>query len=803
MSFLHILMYNSCYKRFGRDESMNKVELLAPAGNEESLHAAVQSGTDAVYLGGSKFSARAYASNFDEESMEKVVDYCHLYGVKVYVTVNTLIKENEIEEALNYAALLYKIGVDALIIQDLGLISLIRKYVPGLELHASTQMTVHNGEGAKLLTGLGFKRIVLSRELSLNEIKYISNDLNIETEIFIHGALCICYSGQCLMSSIIGGRSGNRGRCAQPCRLPYTIKACDGKDKRNGYLLSPKDMCTVENIKEIIESGTKSLKIEGRMKRPEYVAGVTSIYRKVIDGVLEKKDIDIQSEQKTLMQLFNREGFSKAYLLGNVGKEMMAYSFPKNTGIVVGKAINNKEILLSEKLSLKDGIRIKDSGFIVSKILYNGKEVENANDGDIVSLKPDEYKKNDVLFKTLDYQLMNSLGKSFNNKYEKDIKLDLNVNFQVGKDIRLYTEYDGKTFEAIGEAVQKALKKPLDRSKILQNLSKKSDTPFRFDNIKFAVFEEGFIAISCLNEVRRELINKIENYIINKHKHDISENIKLDNLNQGKNKTEKDLYVVINSTEQLKACIDSKVKNIVVDLFNKKKDIDIKKINAEDFNLYLKIPNIIKEEFEEICLLVESNLNIIKGIVTGNLGIIKRFHERTSIIGDYKLNLFNSYGMDYIGNFIEEGCLSVELNRRELEDTIMQCTSKTQMMLYGRIELMVSEHCPIGSTFGGKTASKKCSGACTKDKFMLIDRKEEQFFINTDSYCRSHIYNSSILNLIPNLNDISKLKVSSYRIDFIDEEYEECMKVLEAYKKQVWNFDFTGYTRGHYKRGVE
>ncbi|NMA57295.1 peptidase U32 family protein, partial [Clostridium cochlearium] len=291
---------------------MKKVELLAPAGSIDSLYAAVQSGADAVYLGGSKFSARAYASNFNEEIMRKAVDYCHIYGVKVYVTVNILLKEKELKEALEYIRYLYNIGVDALIIQDTGLFYLIKKYFPDFEIHASTQMTIHNIQGAKLLQEVGFERIVLARELSIEEIRNISNNLKVETEVFVHGALCICYSGQCLMSSLIGGRSGNRGRCAQPCRLPYTIVNNKNNEKKSGYLLSPKDVCTIENVEDFILSGAHSFKIEGRMKRPEYVAGVVKSYREVIDSFYNGniKEIDYKLKTKNLLKLFNREGFS-------------------------------------------------------------------------------------------------------------------------------------------------------------------------------------------------------------------------------------------------------------------------------------------------------------------------------------------------------------------------------------------------------------------------------------------------------------------------------------------------------------
>lgn len=384
---------------------MNKIELLAPAGSMESLYAAVQNGADAVYLGGAKFSARAYASNFDEENMIKAVEYCHLYNVKIYVTVNTAMKEEEIKEALEYVEFLYKIGVDALIIQDAGLAQLIKRNFPKFELHASTQMSIHNAEGALFLKNLGFSRIVLSRELSLDEITHISKYLNIETEIFVHGALCVSYSGQCLMSSLIGGRSGNRGRCAQPCRLPYEIIDKKRKKKAKGYILSPKDVCTIENIKDIINSGTSSLKIEGRMKRPEYVAGVVSAYRKAIDDA----NCDIETERKKLLQLFNREGFSKAYLYGNVGRDMMSYRFPKNTGVFIGKVNRDLTIELKENVKLQDGIRFGGDGFTIFKIVKGSTNVEEAFVGDRVKLKPTKYKAGDMLFKTSDNELLNNL----------------------------------------------------------------------------------------------------------------------------------------------------------------------------------------------------------------------------------------------------------------------------------------------------------------------------------------------------------------------------------------------------------
>ena len=309
-------------------EEKRKTELLSPAGSWDALVAAVQSGADAVYLGGTQFSARAGADNFDLEKMAEAVRYCHIRRVKVFVTLNTLLKQKELlESAVSYAGQLYEMGVDALIVQDLGLVALLKVAVPEFVLHASTQMTVHSLAGAQALAKLGFKRIVLSRELTFAQIREIKENVDIELEIFVHGAICQSYSGQCLFSSFLGGRSGNRGRCAQPCRLPYTLKEETGKAVKKGYLLSPKDMCLLPHLREIRQAGIDSLKIEGRLKRPEYVATVTGVYRKYLDNGKSPAKQDIQ----TLLDAFNRSGFTDGYYTGKTGASMMSYVSPSNT----------------------------------------------------------------------------------------------------------------------------------------------------------------------------------------------------------------------------------------------------------------------------------------------------------------------------------------------------------------------------------------------------------------------------------------------------------------------------------------
>ncbi|MCM1992469.1 U32 family peptidase [Oceanirhabdus seepicola] len=777
---------------------MKKIELLAPAGSKESLIAAVQNGADAIYLGGTKFSARAYASNFDNETIEWAIDYCHLYGVKVYVTLNTLIKDEEMEEALEYAQFLHNIGVDAVIIQDYGLAYCLRNRLPELEIHASTQMTVHNAEGAKFLNDKGFKRIVLSRELYIGEIEKISKEYKIETEIFVHGALCICYSGQCLMSSVLGGRSGNRGRCAQPCRLPYKILNKKG-DKKEGYLMSPKDICTIEDLQKIIDSGTKSLKVEGRMKRPEYVAGIVSSYRKAIDSIYEKKKADkvkIQKEKDRLMQLFNREGFSKAYLFGNIGRDMMSFRFPKNTGVRIGKVKSGKVELLGN-VALNDGIRIGDGGFTISKIIKENREVKGAVKGDKVELKPKKYKEGDILFKTSDVNLNKELSESYKSMYGKRIPLNCNIEFNIGYPVELSCDYGNKRYKVKGEVVQVPIKKPVLKEKIENSLKKKGDTPFKIDKIIFNSYEEGFVPVSTLNELRRKLIDQIE------------ENIKLVYKNKdllrdiNETSEEKELeipesIITVKNREQMKVVRNNGKEDICVDItFRDMWNLEPHKLEG----CYVKISNIIKDrEYDVVVGKIREYLPYIKGIITSNLGIINQFSNQTHIIGDYKLNIFNKYGVDFFENDLKGIYLSTELNRKQINSIARERKGKIAVIIYGKYELMVSQYCPIGATFGGRSSNNNCNRICEKESFVLNDRMNINFKIFTDLFCRSYIYNSVPVELIWNKESFTK-KGMGLRIDFIDESARECRTVLEYLHGEREKIDIKS-TKGQFSKGV-
>jgi putative protease len=788
----------------------NNIELLAPAGSMESLYAAVKNGADAVYMGGTKFSARAYASNFDDKTLKNVLDYCHLYGVKVYITINTLIKEEEVSELIEYASYLYKIGVDAFIIQDTGVAKLIKTYLPDMELHASTQMTIHNAEGALFLKDAGFKRIVLSRELSLKEIKTISKDYDVETEIFVHGALCICYSGQCLMSSLIGGRSGNRGRCAQPCRMQYTLINRNTKEERFGYLMSPKDICTVDNIGEIIDSGTHSLKIEGRMKRPEYVAGVVASYRKAIDSFGNNNiKIDKTEENRRLLKLFNREGFSKAYLFGNIGKDMMAYNNPKNNGVFIGNVESDNSVLLKEDVCLGDGISCGENGFTISKILDNNIELSEAKAGDRVKLFPIKYSYKDELYKTSDIKLLTELNETYEDIYSKKLIFDVTVLFKIGYPMTISTEYNGVSYKIEGEGVQIAKNRPMERSRIEENLRKTGDTPFEIRNIEFTAFEDGFVPVSAINALRRNLIEEILKTEANKYRRVIQNTMDVKDIHRAfvdaehfkKNEDILEYIVCVSTREQLQAANELGCENVAIECYKRNVSFNLNELEAK--NKYLKLPNIIKEEFETVCKYINENINNIKGIITANYGIIRRFTGKTQIIGDYKLNIFNSASAKLLSESIDVVPLSIELNKKEISSIIKQNKQGMQMFIYGKPELMVSEYCAVGSLYGGKTENNVCSQPCKTSNFYLKDRKDEHLIFKNDIFCRSYIYNNVPINLIPQKNEIQKLGVTSFRLDFIDEDYEETKRIIECFLKGDTHLENGNYTRGHFKRGVE
>ena len=498
---------------------MKKVELLAPAGNMDSLKAAVMAGCDAVYLGGVLFGARAFAGNFTNEEIVDAINYVHLYGVKVYVTINTIIYDSEVERFLDYVRFLHKNNVDAVIIQDIGMFDLLRKKFPNLELHASTQMNIHNYDGALLAKKLGFKRVVMARETPIDVIKKIKEEIDIEIEVFIHGALCVSYSGECLLSALVGKRSGNRGTCAQICRKKYDFYD-DEKNKlnTNNYLLSTKDLCTLKYIDKLIEIGVDSLKIEGRMKRSPYVYLVTKTYRKVIDNYYNTGKLKIdENDIIELKKMFNRN-FTKGFMLNEDNNNFTYDKRPNNIGIEVGevikKAKNDLKIKLTYDVSVHDGLRIlddkEDKGLVINKMFINNKSVLEAKKGDVITLKYDKYvEKNSKVLLTSSKKQLDSISGAIKNQ-ERFIYIDLNFTAKENENLKL-TITDGlnTVIEVLDKTPMRAINKETSFDVIKKQLSKLGNTVYKARSITLNLDDNLFINIKDINEIRRRAIRKL------------------------------------------------------------------------------------------------------------------------------------------------------------------------------------------------------------------------------------------------------------------------------------------------------
>lgn len=645
---------------------MKKPELLAPVGNRESLIAAIEAGCDAVYLGGTLFGARKFANNFNQEEMKDAILYAHQYGVKVYVTVNTLIYENEVDEFLEYIEFLHKANVDAVIMQDIGMMDLVRKTFPNLSIHASTQMHIHNLEGTKLVSELGLERVVLARETSIEEIKRIKENTNIELEIFIHGALCMSYSGQCLMSSLIGGRSGNRGTCTQCCRLPYDFISDNKKINKDSYLLSTKDLNSIYNLNKLLELNIDSLKIEGRMKSPEYVYQVVSIYRKAIDAYYNNETINLEEELKKLQVIFNRK-FTKGFLFNEENNNFINPYRPNHMGIEIGKVIEYKNgfatIELNDTLNRLDGIRIvgkKDIGFTVLKMYKNKKEVESSNG--IISIKiEDKVEKGDIVLKTKDVKLIEEINKKIKEKNRK-VNIKGYLIAKVNEPLKLVVNYKNKEITILGDLVESSKTSPTKEEDIFYSLNKLGNTSFKFEELKIDKDNNIFIRVYSLNELRRKMVEDLIK-LMNEGKTFVKEKY---SINLNKYEEEKGYSVLISNIDDYIAIKDKNIKNIYMnkELYNK----------IDDSRKVLKLERVV------------SDYNINENALIGELGGVNYYKNGYT---DYSLNVVNSYSVAFLHSLgIKRVTLSYELTDYQIEEIIDNY--KERYNQHPNLELIVS-----------------------------------------------------------------------------------------------------------------
>ena len=727
---------------------MDRIELLAPAGDYSCFLAAMNAGADAIYLSGEKFGARAYAKNFSEPDLIKAIDYAHIFDKKVFLTVNTLLKDSEMAELFEYLLPFYKAGLDGVIVQDMGVISCIRRWFPDMPVHASTQLTITGLEGVNLLEKMGVKRVVLAREVSLKEIEYIHNHSKVELETFVHGALCYSYSGKCLFSSMVGGRSGNRGRCAGSCRQPYN------GDK---YILSTKDICCLKHIPKLIEAGICSLKIEGRMKSPEYVYGVCSIYRKYLDIYYNNnntmssdelyhkyfENADFKKDFDTLTKLYTRGGNSEGYYFMHNGKGM---------------------------ISLSDASYLSDKGEVKDQFsdLVNTEKLKIAIDAK-VHIYPDE-------------------------------NISLLINDSV------YVE---------GAKALIAENKPIDKESVKKQLNKTKDTEFTFRNISYDISNNAFVRISDLNDLRRKAIEKYREELVTKFRRNTnSKNIdrNSDSIKLNKN-SNIPVFCEITTKEQLYAVLNEKRINRVYvphKLLLDKSILNL--LNESGVEVYTKFQSVIRYNY------LENNKSEILKILDLTDGVLVDSHEvieflnsnnyEKPIIGDIHIYALNKEAaFKYNEMSLSTLTVPVELNKKEI---LKRNISGEELLAYGYIPMMISAQC----------VNRTTNGCDKENKFLTLrDRKGANFTaVNHCDDCFNMIYNNVPLSLHNDLEFARRINAEGVRLSFTIEDINRTSEVTRLYcdlidvinnckesldKDRVLAlFKDNSYTKGHLNRGV-
>ncbi len=834
------------------------MELLAPAGSYECLKAAVNAGADAVYIGGDRFGARAFADNPGEELLLRGIDYCHVRGKKLYLTVNTLLKEQELEEELyKYILPFYREGLDGVIVQDFGVLCFLRENFPHLPLHASTQMTVTGVDGARFLGGQGVSRIVTARELSLDEIREIIADTGLETETFVHGAMCYSYSGQCLFSSMIGGRSGNRGRCAQPCRLQYGLYDAQGKQFGNTcHLMSLKDMCAVDLLPELVSAGIASLKIEGRMKRPEYTAGTVSIYRKYLDACLAGDKVSVSGEdRRVLLDLYSRGGFTQGYYHRKNGPSMMTMRRPNHQGSEAAEI-------------LKTGNRIRAKAFCrISK----GDVLEAVSDmpgqkGPEITMR-ETVEKGGTFCLTLSFSAVPNGRKLFRTHSEVLLKA-INNDF-------IRTEYKEKIngvliilpekpvilkvicgiFEVTeeGGTAVRALSQPVTKETVLRQLKKTGNSPFVFENIEIRMPKEVFFPLQMLNQLRRDALAHLEEAILSAGRREtphpdpwpscktaadlpehsenphlfpppaFSDSASSSALHKSRRADPADAYgltISVQEMEQLEEVLHQIVSGelcadvIALDaqLFfakagqeeqlEKQAGALIGRIHDVGCSCYLQMPPIFRSGLRRIY-----QTPAVRRILAQADGFMARTvdafaflrHEGYSqpITAEEGLYAYNKAAASFLEqNGADRLTLPVELNASELGS--LGCSGR-EMIVYGRIPLMFTAQCLRKNTSG-------CTGI--PSVLFLKDRKKMIFPVRMRCQeCCNVIYNSVPQNLLSCREEIRRLAPSYLRLSFTTETAGETKIILSEYSEFLsgdWDAPGTAQgTRGHFRRGVE
>ncbi len=739
---------------------MKKPELLSPCGDMECLKAAVYNGCDAVYLGGESFGARKFAKNFSRDEIVEAVKFCHLYGVRVFVTVNTVVYEDEVEQLIDYVRFLHKSNVDALIVQDLGVMNIIRHKFPNMEIHASTQAHNYDNYGIEAVKNIGCKRVVLARELTLDEVKNIKVD--IEKEVFVHGALCLCYSGNCLFSAFANNRSGNRGECVGSCRMKYKFLQNNKElDIKGEYPLSMKSLCTLPLIGKLIDAGIDSFKIEGRMKSKEYVGYITRLYREKIDEYLTNKTVTVTKEEvENMMKLYNRE-FTLGYLFNDINSDHMNNKSSNHMGVVIGDMLySDKKIIkfrLRSDLYQEDGIRFDNKdGMIVNK-LYNEKMllVNHLSKGDI-AIVDNKIGLDHALIvrKTID----SKLNEAINNFEKKKVEVSIKCDALVGKELSVTVVCGDTKITKTGAKLEKADKAPTSKERIIEQLSKLGGTPFKLDDIKVNTKEDAFVPIKLLNDLRRECISELTIVRENSIPHKFSECDYEVEKNNKKNKF--NINILVSNEEQLNEVAKYKVNNIYTS------DFELYKKYKKNYNMFYRTDR-VEKDFKELKK---------ENILATNLSAVYKYYKNNTVISDSYLNVLNSSAIEYLNTYkLDRITLSYENtldNLKELKDYL----SNIEVIVYGTPELMVMKHDLIDYNVHTndkfKEFYKYSIEGINKDRYKIIKENDN-----------TYIYDKNKYNLLDKIDYIKSLKVGSIRLEFFDEDKNTINGIL----KEVFN----------------
>lgn len=792
-------------------------ELLAPVGDFDCLVAAVQNGADSVYFGSSFFNARASATNFDLNSIEKSIDYAKLRNVKTHLTLNTLIKENEFEQAAEVANQIYAYGIDAIIVQDLGLARFLIKTFPDLPIHASTQMTIHNLAGALKMQELGFKRVVLAREVPIAEIKRICENTKIEVEAFLHGALCISYSGQCLFSSMVGGRSGNRGKCAQACRLPYELLK-DSVPIEKGYLLSPKDVSSLPILPELMDAGIDCFKIEGRMKTPEYVATVTRIYRNYIDSVLEGKTYQVSEKDSTqLMQVFNRGGFSTGHLLSKPNNNLIYKEKSNNQGLFLGTVLaylpskGHIKLKLETPLAIGDTLSLdSETGtYTISELMLGKQNLSCASAGQtvVIGRMKGNIQVGGKIYKMSSKELSVQASETFSGKEFKKIPLQAKLFVKNATPVSLEitcnvtdSPYTGLVVNTSSDLIPElATSSPITQERLKEQISKTGNTPFCFSNIEIDSDENLYLpSIGKLNELRRQALEALQEKAKATYKRESvavsypyflphsASNPKVNVLLNQLNETEDYSYLEKVTTVYIPFSYFLSMPEIVHSLCNK-------------YSVFLYLPTIMQSHletsFENSIQSILSEFSV-KGVVISNLSQLHMVPESLERVANFTLNIFNTHTIAELKNLGFTYCtVSPELNKSALETITSSSILPTELLVYGKLPLMTMQYCLLSHH---NHCPSHCSAICSKQaNYELKDRLGFRFKIVPDSMQTiTTLYNSKITSI-----PFSDIPCDSVRISFLEETEAEKRMVIETILSGN-RLEGEKYTNGNFSREV-